>query len=116
MQIVRSENLGIAGFFGPVATRVTNPSSLQAIAARLKILREALDLNQASWCRLIGVETNTWNNYERGRRRISVDEARRVRTSTGATLDYIYEGDAGALPVQLAMKIQGRHKKSPSGT
>jgi transcriptional regulator with XRE-family HTH domain len=88
--------------------RAISPTSLPAIASRLKALREASGLKQAAWCRLIGIDTNAWNNYERGIRRISLDQALLVCTTTGATLEYIYRGMGGGLPMELAIKLQRR--------
>lgn len=83
-------------------------SELRLIGERLKRTREAMELNQATWCRLVGIETQAWNNYERGLRRISVDQAIKVCQATGVSLDWIYRGIAFGLPIELATALQAQ--------
>ena len=78
----------------------------QVVAERLRRTREATKLNQADWCRLVGIVPQAWNNYERGRNRISIDQALKVCQATGASLDWIYRGLADGLPVNLAVALQ----------
>lgn len=90
----------------PMVRGNPDPSSLELIAARLTILRGALDLTQASMADLIGAKPQAWGNYETGTRRIRVDEALRLCSALGVTLDWIYRGNMSQLPVELAEKIQ----------
>ena len=94
----------------------TRRTSLQDSADRLRVLREALGLTQVQISRVCGIGQQAWNNYEGARRRISVDQALRLRNSIGVTLDWIYAGDPKGLPWELWMKIRTtenlqRHKK-----
>jgi transcriptional regulator with XRE-family HTH domain len=75
----------------------------QLLAKRLRLTREAMKLSQAEWCRLVGIDPQAWNNYEKARNRISIDEALKVCQATRASLDWIYRG----LPVKLATVIRG---------
>lgn len=89
------------------------PDSLPAISARLKLTREAMGFSQAQWCRLVGIETPAWNNYETGLRRISVDQALKVSQATGVPLDWIYRGLMSAgLPMNVQTELQKRLRKS----
>lgn len=78
------------------------------IAARLKALREALDLSQAEMCRRIGATPPQWNNWERATARIRVDVAIRLAQTFGVTLDWIYTGDARMMPHSLMERISAR--------
>jgi transcriptional regulator with XRE-family HTH domain len=74
---------------------------------RLTALRKALSPDGArAFAEWLGIAETTWNNYERGKRRISLDEAAKVVSRTGATLDWIYFGVGHALPVHLAEKLR----------
>jgi transcriptional regulator with XRE-family HTH domain len=85
---------------------------IQEIGDRLRLARESKHLNQATWCKLVGIETQAWNNYERGRKRISIDQALKVCTFAGVTLDWIYRGvQSASIPLELAMEIQARGKR-----
>lgn len=77
----------------------------QIIAGRLKLLREALDLNQAELCRRTGLAPNRWNQYETGERPITVAAAAILCEAFGVTLDWIYRGDRSGLPDRILTKI-----------
>lgn len=80
--------------------------STQDIAGRLLRLRRALGYEQATeWCRFVGITDQAWNNFERARRRITIDEALRVAAKTGASLDWIYRGLEHTLPKHVADKL-----------
>ena len=76
-----------------------------AVAARLRVLRQVIGLPQNEFCERAGIPANLWNNYERGRSRISVDSAIRLMVVYHVTLDYIYVDDASNLPYKLAAAI-----------
>jgi transcriptional regulator with XRE-family HTH domain len=80
--------------------------NLKSIGQRLKWTREANGLTQAAWCRLVGIEAQAWNNYERGSRRISLDQALKVCKAAGVSLDWIYRGLIFGLPSELAAALQ----------
>ena len=74
----------------------------EMIGERLKLLREAFGFTEAkAWCDHIGIATNAWNHFERGRRPITVKDALKVATKTGVTLDWIYRGLEETLPVRV---------------
>src|SRR5262245_39561537 len=63
-------------------------TNLDELGERLKLTREALGLAQVDLCRRTGISTQAWNNYERGAKRISVDNAIRLRERLGIPLDW----------------------------
>lgn len=84
-----------------------HPESVEAIADRLKRTREAMGLTQAAWCRLVGIEPQQWNNYERARNKIALGQALKVVHATGATLEWIFRGEmAAGLPATLQAALQ----------
>ena len=66
----------------------------------------------------MGIGTAAWNNYERAKRRISLDQAIKVFETTGATMEWIYLGlMAGSMPNDLASEIQRLDSDyAPSGS
>ena len=87
------------------ANGVDMPMTPKNIGRRLVKTREALRLSQAEFCRQIGVERNLYNPFEKGRRRITIDVAMKIRDRYGVTLDWIYAGDPHALPSDLYQKL-----------
>jgi ribosome-binding protein aMBF1 (putative translation factor) len=75
------------------------------IGRRLCRTREALGLSQAEFCRQIGVERNVYNPFEKGRRRITLEVATKIRDRYGISLDWIYLADQRALPSDLYQKL-----------
>jgi len=84
---------------------VDMPMIPKNIGRRLLRTREALALSQAEFCRQIGVERNLYNPFEKGRRRITIDVAMKIRDRYGITLDWIYAGEPYALPSALYHKL-----------
>ena len=80
-------------------------ASTSDVADRLRITREALGLTQAAIGNLAGISAQAWNNNERGRDRISLDQAIKLCIATGISLDWIFRGDMSGLRHDLAAKI-----------
>lgn len=81
-------------------------AGMRQIADRLERARHAFGLNQAAWCRRVGITPNAWNQYESAERRISLDQAIKLCDATGLTLEYIYRGQLAGMSNELATKIQ----------
>jgi transcriptional regulator with XRE-family HTH domain len=84
---------------------LTNPYSLDEIAKRLILLRKALGNTQATMGALAGVSGNAWQNYEKGIRRIELDNVFQLETATGAPQEWIYRGIMARMPIELAEKL-----------
>lgn len=89
-----------------MAKRRTAISTADIEADRLRVTREATGLTQAQFCRATGIGQQAWNNYERGRVRISLNAAIKVCQAFGFTLDWIYRGDADGVAIRLATKMR----------
>ncbi len=74
-----------------------DPNTISLMAGRLRLLREAVAENQAEFCRRVGLSQTAWNNYERGRGRISIDAAAKIREALKIPTDWIYFGDTVVL-------------------
>ena len=78
----------------------------ERIAERLRIVRQVEGLSQAEFAQRADIAPNAWNNYEKARKRISLDAAIRLCAEYGLTLDYIYFGDSGNLTYNLVNAIK----------
>ena len=81
------------------------PESVKDIADRLVRTREALSLSQAAFAEAVGVEKNIYNPFERGRRRITIDVAIKIRKRFNIPLDWIFCGDPSQLPAKIYRKV-----------
>lgn len=84
--------------------RVTE-KSVDAIARRLELTREALGLRPAQFADGAGVGRNTYSQWAKGRGRPQIDEAIKLCETYGITLDWIYLGDPTGLPFRIARAL-----------
>jgi hypothetical protein len=76
------------------------------IGDRLKAIREAFsNLSQRAWAEKHGFQPTQWNNWEKGIRRIPVDEAEKLCQLYGLTLDWIYRGRRDGLSFRASNSI-----------
>ena len=97
-------NASEAHQMGGMATQPAE-RSIDAIAARLRRTRLALGHSQTELCRIAGIATNTYNQYENAKGRPELDKAILLCDAFNLTLDWIYFGDPAGLPHGLAVKL-----------
>lgn len=71
------------------------------IAERLRWHRDLLGLTQAAYAQRLGVKRAALNNWEGGDYRLSLDGALALSKKFELSLDFMYEGNADALPMTL---------------
>ena len=94
--------------FGPQFVnllRMNNPAEttpFHAIGKRLAAIRLAeSSMTQTEWAKKHGFSVTQYNNWEKGVRRITVDEAERLCDLYGLKLDFIYRGNVSGLPENI---------------
>lgn len=103
---------GEIGKFPAMSEPDREPTSVEEVAARLKLTREALKLSQAALCRQTGISTQSWNNAETADNRISVDEAMKFCRATGVTLDWVFRGNRSLLPAMVLEELVRRERQA----
>ena len=86
-----------------------------AIGHRLAITRQAIGLSQVDFARKAGIAANTYNQYETGASRPSLDNAVKICDAHRLSLDWIYLGEPGGLSYALADAIRAI-RQSRGGT
>jgi transcriptional regulator with XRE-family HTH domain len=71
------------------------------IAERIKWHRMLQKLNQAEYAEKIGVKRAAFSLWEAGTHRLSLDGALAIRERYQLSLDFLYAGNADALPMAL---------------
>lgn len=84
----------------------------EAAAARVRLLREAVELSGSEIARRLGIASQTWSDYELGLRGLPPDIAARLRTMFGVSLDWIYTGDESNLQVRFAEQLRAARGKA----
>ena len=70
-----------------------SPDQFADIGRRLASIRQGFsDLSQKAWAEAHNFSVTQYNNWERGIRRIPVDDAERLCSTYGVSLDFIYRG------------------------
>lgn len=76
------------------------------VANRLAALREKLEVDQATFAKELGIEKNTYNAYERGKRPLTIETAKRIRRRYGISVDWLLFGDIGQPNHQFILSIE----------
>lgn len=79
--------------------------SIDAIAHRLKITREAMEMTKSEFADKAGIARNTYSQWEGAKGRPSLDQAIALCLRHGLTLDWIYFGNGEGLPLRLARGV-----------
>lgn len=83
----------------------TDPTSDEAIGARLELTREALGLSQREFAKAGEIGETAYSNYKKGARETPIHFAIKLCDHFDLTLDWIYRGDPSGLRYRLANKI-----------
>lgn len=83
-----------------------NPRSLEAVAARLVVLRRTVGMSQGEFAGAAGIAANTYNQYEKAKSRPELDKAIQICDRFQVTLDWLYFGDPAGLPFQIADRLR----------
>jgi transcriptional regulator with XRE-family HTH domain len=78
----------------------------EAVAKRLRVTREAMRLSQHEFACRAGIAPNTYNQFEQGKRLLTVSKAISICAAHGLTLDWIFLDDPSNLPYKLAAAIK----------
>jgi transcriptional regulator with XRE-family HTH domain len=80
----------------------------QVIGLRLKTLREACGFKlQKDFAAAIGVEKNTYNPWETGKRELTFEGALLIRRRFRVPLDYLFFGElVEEIPARILKRIQ----------
>lgn len=91
-----------------------DPTSKEAVSARLELTRDALGLSGREFAGAAGIGDSTYSNYKKAKRRPEIDHALRLCDRFELTLDWIYRGDPSGLKYGLAQKINDLRQQSNS--
>lgn len=109
-QFVDLGNTTISGLrkipqFVNVRPMAQGESDFAEIGARLTAVRQAFsDLSQKAWAEKHNFNQTQYNNWEKGTRRIPVENAEKLCGLYGLTLDFIYRGRRDGL-AESASKV-----------
>lgn len=76
------------------------------VAERLRVTREAMRLSQQDFATRAGIAPNTYNQFEQGKRLLTVAKAMALCNAHGLTLDWLFRDDPSNLPYRLVSAIR----------
>jgi transcriptional regulator with XRE-family HTH domain len=87
---------------------------MEAIGERLRMTREALGFKQNEFAEKAGIPNNTYNQYEKGKKRPFLENAQKLVDTYGLSLDWIYDGKMGGLPHRLVQSFETNSSQKAS--
>lgn len=90
----------------PIYTTIRRMDTDLEISNRLAALREKLGLDQVAFAKSLGIEKNTYNAYERGKRPLTIETAKKIRRRYGISVDWLLFGDVGQPNHEFLLGIQ----------
>jgi len=72
-----------------------------AVGERLRLVRRVLDLGQGEFGRRAGIEANTYNQIESGKKMPSIETAIALCETYRISLDWIFRGEPGDMSIKL---------------
>lgn len=82
------------------------------VARRLTSARAALGMDQETFGEGAGLSQSRYNQYETGKRLLTLQAAMMLCERYLLTLDWIYRGDPSGLPVRLHSQIQANRQRT----
>lgn len=83
----------------------------KVVGKRLKNLREALGMStQVAFAEELGIEKNTYNPYETGKRELTFETACLIRKKFKIPIDWLFWGDDEELPYHIKVKLEARRQ------
>ena len=87
------------------------PDSNTAVARRLELLRQVFSgESQTAFAARLGIEVKRWNNFERGKPLSKEIAFLIVKKFPDVTLDWLYLGNEGGLPIRLQRELEDAGK------
>jgi len=75
------------------------------VAARLRALRESLELSKADFADAIGVDRSSYTKIEKGDKPLLPKTAYQIWKLYGVDMNYVYLGQIGGVPSDLSKKL-----------
>lgn len=82
----------------------------EGVGERLALTRRVWGAQQQEFAERAGLNASAYNQYERGKRLISVSHAHRLCDTYDLTFDWIYRGDPSGLRYQTVEAIKALRK------
>ncbi|MBM7482643.1 hypothetical protein ACVWWI_004044 [Bradyrhizobium sp. USDA 3686] len=81
--------------------------------AERELERKAVAGTETAFCKRIGIEVRRWNNFERGMPLSKSVGILLVQNIPGLTLDWLFQGKADGLPLQLRDELESTTSYNP---
>ena len=77
----------------------------EAVAARLKRVREVLQLSKKDFAEGAGITMQTYGPFENGKRDLSLQSAKLLRKTYSLPLEFLYFGKTDDLPTRISKEL-----------
>ncbi|WP_254436886.1 helix-turn-helix transcriptional regulator [Ruegeria arenilitoris] len=78
---------------------------MEAVAARLRRVREILDLSKKEFAERAGMSEQTYGPFENAKRELSLIAAKKLRKTYDLPLEFMYFGKIEDLPTRISREL-----------
>lgn len=93
------------------ADKIPPPDSPEAIGARIKHIRHVFGLTLKDTGEICNTGHSTVGNWEQARQKPTISQGRLLADHLGLTLDYIFLGRLGTVPLDTARRLSADPRK-----
>lgn len=79
--------------------------NIEAVAARLRRVREILGLSKKDFAEGAGLTEQSYGPFENARRELSLNSAKKLRKRYGLPLEFMYFGKIEDLPTRISKEL-----------
>jgi transcriptional regulator with XRE-family HTH domain len=79
--------------------------NIEAVAARLKRVRDILGLNKKDFAERAGMSEQVYGPFENAKRPLSLIAAKKLRAAYGLSLEFTYFGKIDDLPTRISKEL-----------
>jgi len=84
---------------------VDQEDNIDAVAARLKRVREVLCLGKKEFAEKADMSEQAYGAFENGKRELSLIAAKKLRKKFGLSLEFLYYGNTDDIPTRISKAL-----------
>lgn len=84
---------------------IDQEDQIDAVAARLKRVREILQLSKKDFAERAGLSEQVYGPFENAKRELSLIAAKKLRKTYGLSLEFMYFGKIDDLPTRISKDL-----------
>jgi len=84
---------------------IEQEDNIDAVAARLKRVREVLGLGKKEFAEKADMSEQAYGSFENAKRELSLQAAKKIRKTYGLSLEFLYFGNTDDIPTRISKSL-----------